>query len=401
MCNDYCFTGPYKHPACLTELSNGDFYLVYYGGAGEYAMDTGVFGSRLRKGSTRVDRARADRARPVPIGRQRRRLGSARRRWSGSSTWSDTAIPGRRLGFRSRFRTTTRRPGRRRRCSCSTRGTLVRNRPIVLSNGDYLLPLYHESGHDTEMTGPDSYSFFLRYSVKDKGWTKTGPIRSPKGNIQPSAAQLADRRLVAYCRRGGDYRPETIGYIVRSESVDGGLTWSEGVDSAFPNPNAAVDLLTSKNGHLLLVYNNSMNRRTPLTLALSLDHDRTWPVRRDLRSGDNDYGYPIALQAARRPDPRDLHLRPADGGQPRVVRRRLGHPWIVAVRDRPGPLDNLDPFPMMLSVFSIAAVPRGGRARASRRARRTAQQELRSPEMDHPFPLEVLRHVAKPLDRVS
>ena len=24
-------TGPYKHPACLTELSNGDLYLVYYG----------------------------------------------------------------------------------------------------------------------------------------------------------------------------------------------------------------------------------------------------------------------------------------------------------------------------------------------------------------------------------
>ena len=41
-----------------------------------------------------------------------------------------------------------------------------------------------------------------------------------------------------------------------------------------------------------------MNRRTPLTLALSLDQDRTWPVRRDLREGDNDYGYPIAFQAA-------------------------------------------------------------------------------------------------------
>ena len=34
-------------------------------------------------------------------------------------------------------------------------GTLVRNRPIVLlQNGDYLLPLYHETGHDTECHGP-------------------------------------------------------------------------------------------------------------------------------------------------------------------------------------------------------------------------------------------------------
>src|SRR5437667_9869136 len=39
-------TGPYKHPARIEELKNGDLYLVYYGGAGEYATDTGVFGSR-------------------------------------------------------------------------------------------------------------------------------------------------------------------------------------------------------------------------------------------------------------------------------------------------------------------------------------------------------------------
>src|SRR5690606_18209461 len=44
-------TGPYKHPAAITELSKGDFYLVYYGGEGECAADTGVFGSRLKAGS--------------------------------------------------------------------------------------------------------------------------------------------------------------------------------------------------------------------------------------------------------------------------------------------------------------------------------------------------------------
>src|ERR1051326_8840097 len=41
-------TGPYKHPACMTEPGNGDLSLVYYGGEGEYAIDTGVFGSRRR-----------------------------------------------------------------------------------------------------------------------------------------------------------------------------------------------------------------------------------------------------------------------------------------------------------------------------------------------------------------
>lgn len=43
--------GKYKHPPSITELDNGDLYVVYYGGEGEYEGDTAVFGSRLAKGS--------------------------------------------------------------------------------------------------------------------------------------------------------------------------------------------------------------------------------------------------------------------------------------------------------------------------------------------------------------
>src|SRR5438874_2843741 len=45
--------GRYKHPASITELDNGDLYLVYYGGSGEYADDSGVYGARLPKGESR------------------------------------------------------------------------------------------------------------------------------------------------------------------------------------------------------------------------------------------------------------------------------------------------------------------------------------------------------------
>ncbi len=41
----------YKHPVSITELANGDLYLVYYGGSGEYGEDTWVRGSRLVKGT--------------------------------------------------------------------------------------------------------------------------------------------------------------------------------------------------------------------------------------------------------------------------------------------------------------------------------------------------------------
>ncbi len=288
-------TGPYKHPACMTELHNGDLYLVYYGGAGEYAVDTGVFGSRLRKGTSTwspPQRVAHDPFRSVGNGVI----------WEGPDgiLWLFYVVRYGETWSTSRVQVKISRDAAASWSDASMlvldEGTLVRNRPIVLSNGDYLLPLYHETGHDPESTGPDSYSFFLRYVAKDRTWIKSQPIRSTRGNIQPAVVQLSGQDLVAYCRRGGDYRPETKGYIVRSESHDGGLTWSEGKDSQFPNPNAAVDFLKLKSGRLLLVYNHSMNRRTPLTVALSFDLDRTWPVRRDLRTGDNDYGYPIAFQ---------------------------------------------------------------------------------------------------------
>jgi predicted neuraminidase len=289
-------TGPYKHPACMTELENGDLYLVYYGGAAEYAVETAVFGSRLKKGETQW-------APPKPIASDPlRSVGNGviweapdgivwlfyvvryGETWSTSriqcklshdhaETWSDASV----LSL--------------------DKGDMVRSRPIVLHNGHYLLPIYHETGYDPELVGPDSTSLFLRFDPNMKTWTKTGPIRSPRGNIQPSVVQIGEDNLIAYCRRGGDYNLKTIGYIVRAESHDGGMTWSEGKDSAFPNPNAAIDFIKLKSGRLLLVFNDSMSRRTPLTVALSSDADKTWPIRRNIREGDGDFGYPTAFQA--------------------------------------------------------------------------------------------------------
>ena len=290
-------TGPYKHPACFTELSNGDLYLVYYGGGGEYEVDTAVFGSRLKKGASKWSE-------PKPIAKDPfRSLGNGviwqapgglvwlfyvtrfGDTWSTSrilakvskdnaETWSDSFV----LALEA--------------------GMMVRNRPIVLANGEYLLPVYQEAGQDTEIVGPDSTSLFLHFDPKSKQWRETGRIRSRIGNIQPAPAEIAPGHLIAYCRRGGGYGPVKDGWLVRSESHDGGATWSEGADSAFPNPNSAVDFLKLRNGHLLLVYNGSMSSRTPLTVAISEDGDRTYPRRRNILDGANSYAYPLAMQTA-------------------------------------------------------------------------------------------------------
>lgn len=295
-------TGPYKHPACLTELDTGDLYLVYYGGAGEYAVDTNVYGARLAAGAARGHDTAAWTAPRVIAHDPFRSVGNAVV-WQApdglvwlfyvvrfGDTWSTSRIQAK----VSRDRAETWSDAFPLSLD---EGMMVRNRPIVLANGNYLLPVYHETGQDTEQVGADSTSLFLVYDIKTKRWTPTGRITSRLGNIQPAVVALTEAHLIAYCRRGGDYGPRKDGWLVRAESHDGGQTWSRGEDSAFPNPNAAVEFLALKSGALLLVYNDSMSGRTPLAAALSTDRDRSYPFRRNLADGQNDYAYPIGFQA--------------------------------------------------------------------------------------------------------
>jgi predicted neuraminidase len=291
-------TGKYKHPACFTELSNGDLYLAYYGGEGEYEGDTADFGSRLKKGETKwsdpkkiADTPWLAEGNPVvwqaPDGLvwlyYLNRYGPT---WSDSrvrakisrdnaETWSDPIQVTWELG------------------------TMVRGHPIVLSDGDYLVPIYHETGHDTEVVAADASSLFLRYHPQDHTWTESSRIYSRKGNIQPAVVQISDDYLVAYCRRCGGFEPTTDGYLVRSESHDGGRTWAKGVDSSFLNPNSAVDFKKLKNGHLILAYNDSMNERNPLTVAISTDNDKTYPWKRNIsEQAGGDFGYPTIVQTS-------------------------------------------------------------------------------------------------------
>lgn len=291
------FPGKYKHPASIEELAGGDLYIAYYGGDGEYADVTAVYGMRKKKGQ-------AQWSPPAIIADTPFYSDGNAVVWQApdglvwlfyvcrfGDTWST-----------SRIKAKISRDGARTWSDsffvALEEGMMVRSRPLLLADGDYLLPVYHETGHDTERVGPDSTSLFLRFDPRKKKWSQSARIRSAKGNIQPSVVQLTADHLVAYCRRGGGYGPGTESFVVRSESRDGGQTWSEGRDTQFPNPNAAIDLLKLTNGHLLLVYNNSGVDRTPLTVAISTDGDKTYAYRRDIAVGDHDYAYPYAIQTA-------------------------------------------------------------------------------------------------------
>lgn len=289
--------GIYKHPASITELACGDLYIAYYGGAGEYDTETAVYGARRKKGETTwslpvviADTPFRGDGNPVVwqapdglvwlfyVNLYGETWSSARVKakisQDGAMTWSDS------------FMLTLQE------------GTMARGKPIVLMNGDYLLPMYYETGSDREQTGADTASYFLRYNPKTKVWTETNRIRSPDGNLQPQVVQLNADDLVCYMRRGGGFGPDTKGYIQIAKSHDGGNTWSDATDTEIKNPNSAVDVVKLKNGHLALVYNDHMYKRTPLTVSISMDQGKTYPFRRDIGGGDNTFAYPYMIQTS-------------------------------------------------------------------------------------------------------
>jgi predicted neuraminidase len=289
-------TGPYKHPAAIAELKNGDLYLAYYGGAGEYATETSVFGSRRAKNSRTW-------AKPEPIARNPFHSMGNPVVWQApddivwlffvvrpGATWSTSRIM-------AKISRDAARTWSEPFVVTWEAGTMVRSRPIALDDGAYLLPIYHETGADTEMTGPDTTSLFLRFDPQAKLWTESNRVRSRLGNLQPAVVQISGAHLLAFCRRGGDYEPGNDGNVVRTESRDGGKTWTDGVETEFPNPNAAIEMIRLRNGHLLLVYNHSANDRTPLTAAISTDGGKTFPHRRNIADGPGDFAYPSAVES--------------------------------------------------------------------------------------------------------
>lgn len=292
------FPGKYKHPCTFTELDNGDLLLAYYGGSGEYEDDSKVWAMRLPKGESAwttpvviADTPFLGEGNPVvwqaPDGLVW--LFYVQRH---GNTWSDSRIRGKisRDGgatWSDSFNVTY------------EQGTMAQGMPIALKDGAYLLPAYWESGHDREKTTPDTVSFFIRIDPKTGTWTESNRIHSKYGNLQPQAVQIDDNYLIAYCRRGGTFDPIPDGRLVRSESHDGGRTWSPGTESQFQNPNAACSFIRLQNGHLVLVYNDSISERNPLTVSISTDNDKTYAYKRNIAevpAEQTTFAYPVAQQ---------------------------------------------------------------------------------------------------------
>ena len=290
--------GEYKHPCTITQLDNGDLYIAYYGGSGEYEDDSKVWGIRKATGSETWSAPECIADTPF-LGEGNAVVWQAPdglvwlfyvQRYGG--TWSDSRV-------QAKISKDSARTWSDSFIITFQQGMMVQGLPTLLTDGTYLLPAYYETGHDQDKTDPDTASLFFRIDPRTNTWAETGRIVSDKGNLQPNAVELEDNHLVAYCRRGGSFDPLPDGRIIRAESHDGGKTWSKGVPSQFKNPNAAIAFIKLANGHLVLVYNDSISARNPLTVSISTDSDKTWPFKRNIAEADETqtFAYPVAIQS--------------------------------------------------------------------------------------------------------
>jgi alpha-glucosidase len=166
----------------------------------------------------------------------------------------------------------------------------VKNKPVRLSDGSIL------SGSSTETdTRPSVWRVhFERSTDGGEKWTVVKPaaaVGTPELDaIQPSILVHGDRRLQAL----GRSRSERI---FETWSSDGGLTWSAVTPTVLPNPSAGTDASTLRDGRHLLVYNHTLNGRSPLNVAISTD-GKSWQAALVLESEPGEYSYPAVIQSA-------------------------------------------------------------------------------------------------------
>lgn len=277
------------HASTVVHLKSGEFAAAWFGGTHEKHDDVGIWFTRRVKGRWEAPRQVAKLRNnahwnPVlfeaPSGRLYLyfKVGKEIPRWE---TWVQTSDD----GGRSWSAATELVAG-----DHGGRGP-VKNKPIILSDGTWLAGASHEE---------NGFHVFLdRSTDQGKTWTAT-PYLSQGDTalnnqllIQPTLWESAPGMVHMLLR-------SSIGRICRSDSKDGGRTWSPVYTTSLPNPNSGIDLTRLPDGRLVLAYNpdsKNWGSRAPLLLAVSSDNGLTWPKQLMLEAGkgEDEFSYPAVI----------------------------------------------------------------------------------------------------------
>jgi predicted neuraminidase len=174
-----------------------------------------------------------------------------------------------------------------------TWGWMIRNKPLRLSNGDIILPAYIELFNYLSTDLKCEKDSFKKGAI-ESNWVKGLQIKS--GIMQPTIIELSRGKLLAYHRttKKGTYG----GFIAMTESMDYGKHWSKPVTIDLPNPNSGCDMVKLPSGNLVLAFNNSSKNRNDLSIGLSQDSGKTWPIIKSIEYEKGQrFSYPAIIVA--------------------------------------------------------------------------------------------------------
>jgi predicted neuraminidase len=313
------------HAANLMTLGTGDLGCVWFGGTQEGVPDICVWFSRLTPGSDTWsapvqlsdDRTRSEQNPvlfPTPTGelwllftsQHAGNQDTAEVRYRVSTDDGVTWGP-----VRTLFPATDRG------------GVFVRQPVVVLPTGRWLLPIFHcVTVPGRRWVGDADTSAVMISDDAGATWREVA-VPESTGCVHMSVLPVGDRLTAFFRSRWADA-------VYQSWSDDDGETWTAPVPTELPNNNSSIQATALADGRLAMVLNpvragvDTPRRlslydeiddegladaqsqveeapaeddsggqravwgtpRAPMTLALSADGGRTWPMRRDVETGD-------------------------------------------------------------------------------------------------------------------
>lgn len=329
----------HNHSSCIVEASNGDLLVCWYRGSGERtANDVAIMGSRKKVGAERweapflmADTPNFPDCNPTLFidpqgtlrlfwqvildgqwssGLMRTRtssdyLGVGPPKWS----WQDDLLmlPSPAFGDAIRAQMDRMiaampadRPRREEALSrMEQRRRNIDEAPLRLRLG-WQARIHPIMYSPTKMLVPLSGSWGAGICAITEDWGATWRMSLPMagmGGSQPALVRKRDGTLVAYLRA----QPR----VHMSTSPDGGESWTPVVATDLPCPSSSVEAVTLRNGHWVMVHNDTDRGKGRYRLAVrsSTDEGATWSAPRYLendpepQSGDPiEYSYPSLIE---------------------------------------------------------------------------------------------------------
>ncbi len=293
-------TGGYQtaHAPTILEMPNGDLLLAWFAGSFEGGTDINIICSRLPKGADKWEE-------PVTVSNDPERSDQNPSLFLGpdGAAWAMyTSQLGRKPGvdnmqFTSQVRLQKSFDNGKTWSDYETifpeEGTFARQPIQILSNGRWIY------GNWICRESPDGLagdpSAFKISDDQGKTW-KHVDMPNSRGRVHPNVVELEDGHLVAFMRS------RLADHIYMSESKDYGDSWSEPWPTVLPNNNSGISAIKLASGRICIAYNHSScpeavkngsawpGLRCPVTVALSEDGGKTFPLIRTMELGEGYIG---------------------------------------------------------------------------------------------------------------